>query len=155
MAQGGVAMPFDDAIRSMLREEIRAAMREELRALLPELRGSRVLDDFLSAREAAQVARVSPATIRAWLRRAELKRYGTVRLPRIRREDLIRFMASQVQRETEQPRTIEEQAASIFARQDRAPAQPPRRAAPARAPSRPDEERPAEGDRQLSGPAVP
>jgi excisionase family DNA binding protein len=136
-------MPFDDAIRSMLREEIRAAMRDELRALLPELRDSSAPDEFLSVREAAQLARVSPATVRAWLRRAELKRFGTVRLPRIRRADLIRFMASQAPRETEQPRTIEEQAESILSRQDHSPpraaerehstpAPPPRRAAPAR-----------------------
>src|SRR3954468_5950568 len=104
-----IALPFDNAIRSMLREEIRAAVREELRALLPELPASSTQgDDFLSVKDAAKVARVCSATVRVWLRHGQLKRYGTARLPRIRRSELVRFMASQAPIEPEQPRPIDE-----------------------------------------------
>jgi len=150
-------MPFDDAIRSMLREEIRAAMREELRALLPELRAPSTSEEFLSVPEAARLAKVSAATIRAWLRRKELKRYGTARLPRILRTDLIGFMANQAAGGAEQPRSVEEQAASIISRHSRSspqaaesepgtPAPPPRRAAPAHLP-RPSDEQPSSDTR--------
>ena len=113
-------MPFDNAIRSMLREEIRTAVREELRALLPKVPASPAQsDDFLSVQDAAKVARVCAATVRSWLRHGQLKRYGTARLPRIRRSELVRFMATQPSSESEPPRPIDEQVASILSRPER------------------------------------
>jgi len=107
---------LDDAIRSILREEVRAAVREELSALVPELRASPAApDDFLSVREAARMAGVCPATVRTWLRSGRLTRYGSARLPRVRRADLLRFLS--MPEGTSQDRSIHEQADSILSRQ--------------------------------------
>jgi hypothetical protein len=111
-------MPLDDTIRSMLREEIRAAMREELRALIPELRAPTTPEEFLSVLEATRMAKVSPATVRSWLRRQELKRYGTPRLPRIRRAELVSFLANPLPTQAP-PASIHEQAEAILSRSRR------------------------------------
>lgn len=107
---------LDEVTRAMLRAEVREAVREELRVWLDELRGTPTTPlDFLSVKAAAKLAGVCPATVRTWLQRGQLKRYGTARLPRIHRAEFVQFMAGQ-EGAPAQARSIAEQAAMLLSR---------------------------------------
>ncbi len=111
-------MLLDEAIRAVLRDEMRTVVREELRSALDEIRTTAraASEEFLSVKEAATIAGVCPATVRGWLRQGQLRRYGTARLPRIRRVDLMQFLASEAQSRPDRPRSLEEQADAIVQR---------------------------------------
>ncbi len=110
-------MLLDEAMRAVLRDEMRIVVREELRSALDEIRTSApaaTADEFLSVKKAAALAGVCPSTVRGWLRQEHLKRYGTARLPRIRRAELVAFLAHP--RSPEAPASIHEQAEAILSR---------------------------------------
>jgi len=111
-------MLLDEAMRAMLREEMRTVVREEMRSALDEIRTSdpsSTSGEFLSVKQAAALAGVCAATVRGWLRQGHLKRYGTARLPRLRRAELVTFLASPLPSEVPTA-SIHEQAEAILSR---------------------------------------
>lgn len=72
-----------------LEETLRQIVREELRAALNERPAPSAPDELLTTKQAAEVAKVQPATIRAWARGGELKRYGTAKKARWRRSEVL------------------------------------------------------------------
>jgi excisionase family DNA binding protein len=48
---------------------------------------------FLTVREAAEIARVSPSTVRNWLRRSQLRSHNYGRVIRIAKTDLVEFIS--------------------------------------------------------------
>lgn len=70
-------------------ELVRSIVREELsRALAPRT------DGYLSVASAAEVADVSPATVRRWIRTGKLPSCGSGKLLRVRRADLDRVIGA-------------------------------------------------------------
>jgi len=78
----------EDALREIIRDELRSVIRQEL-GQKPAAAG-----DYVSAAEAAQIAAVSPQTIRAWIRQGKLKQFNAGRVIRVRRLELGALMAS-------------------------------------------------------------
>lgn len=78
----------EDEFRDIIRCEVRQAIREEL-GKKPAAGG-----DYVSVAEAAQIAAVSPQTIRAWIRAGKLKQFNAGRVIRVRRPELEALMAS-------------------------------------------------------------
>ncbi|MGB8931135.1 MAG: helix-turn-helix domain-containing protein [Anaeromyxobacteraceae bacterium] len=109
-----VQIPTLDEIRAVVREEIRAA----LSAVTP------AADLPLDSRRAAQLAGVSPKTIRNWVAKGRLRATRRGRSLRIERSDLARAMAG----DSPDPRTA---AAKILARLE----QPSRRRSAGAAPA--------------------
>lgn len=75
-----VVVVTDEQLRDLMREVI----REEL--------GQR--DGYVTIREAAQVARVHPATIRDWIREGHLPRHAAGRRPRVLLSELRALLAN-------------------------------------------------------------
>lgn len=77
---------------SDIEQMIRAIVREELAAYTsPEQR-----PDYLSVAEAAAHARVTPGTIRRWVRAGELTRHEAGSRVRVRRDELEQLLTSDV-----------------------------------------------------------
>ncbi len=108
---------LDDALREIIGEELRRVLREELAARGELVRPVASADDFLSIKAAAQVAQVSPGTVRSWVREHHLREYRAGRVVRLRRGELVEFLASGIKPEREP--TAREQAISILARRRR------------------------------------
>jgi len=111
-------MLLDEALRTLLRDEMRTVVREELRSALDEFRTSSpssASGEFLSVKQAAALAGVCPSTVRGWIRQGHLKRYGTARLPRLRRVELVTFLAHPVPSDVPTA-SIHEQAEAILSR---------------------------------------
>lgn len=53
-------------------------------------------NDYLTPSEAAAIAKVSPATIRRWVRRGELTRHEAGSRVRVRRAELEKFLSCEV-----------------------------------------------------------
>ena len=72
-----------------LRAYIAAVVRDEMRtaAIKP------ANDEYLSTADAAEIARVTPSTIRRWVRERQLARHGTGGRVRIKRVELERYLA--------------------------------------------------------------
>jgi excisionase family DNA binding protein len=80
---------FDEsALRDIIRDELRTVIRQEL-GKKPAAGG-----DYLSVAEAAQIAAVSPQTIRAWIHARKLTQFNAGRVIRVRRPELEALMAS-------------------------------------------------------------
>lgn len=73
-----------------LQEWIRGIVREEVRCAIADLAGPQI---YLSTSEAAEIARVTPGTIRRWVREGRLQGAGAGRDVRVRREELQGIMA--------------------------------------------------------------
>jgi hypothetical protein len=57
---------LEEVVRFIIRDEVRRAVREEVRAALAEARGAVQPDnEFLTVKDAASLAQVSAATVRA------------------------------------------------------------------------------------------
>lgn len=54
-------------------------------------------DEYLSTADAAQIARVTPGTVRRWVRARQIARHGTGPRVRIRRDELERYLAGEQQ----------------------------------------------------------
>lgn len=77
-------MTLDLAIRAMLKDVVREVMREEGLASKP----SQVANEFLTYAEAAELAHVSVATIKRWVRLGRLKALGEGRVRRVLSDDV-------------------------------------------------------------------
>lgn len=85
---------MEGAIREMVREEVLAAVARATRDE-SEIRTGKPspVDEFVTTAEAARVASVSVGTVRNWLSAGKLTRHGHGRLVRIRRLELLAFLA--------------------------------------------------------------
>jgi len=83
---------FEDAIRTIVREELRP-----IREALATLKGPTAATEMMTATEAAELARRSPETIRAWVRAGKLKRYGANGRLLVQRDELLRLLQSGTQ----------------------------------------------------------
>ena len=113
-------MATDDHVHRLLGEAFRSIIREELRAVLEALRSppaAAALDEFLSVKDAANVARVSRATVRAWIQRRMLRPYGQGRVLRVRRSELLALLAGSADQRQDQASSPDEVALSILSRQ--------------------------------------
>lgn len=72
-----------------LEAAIEAAVARGIREGLASLRPAEPPTELLPVSKAARLANVSEATIRAWLKEGLLPRYGTARVTRVRREDVL------------------------------------------------------------------
>lgn len=83
---------FEDILRATLvpavREAVRLEVREALAAMQPASAG-----DYLSVKEAATLAGVSPDSIRSWIQTGKLPRHNAGRVLRVRRDELEQFLA--------------------------------------------------------------
>jgi excisionase family DNA binding protein len=92
-AQEG-CVSLEESVRAVVREEMKRVLREELRAAIEQLRAApNAGNEFLSVKEAAELTRVSEATVRDWMKRG-LKRYGQGHVVRIRRAELLLFLSA-------------------------------------------------------------
>jgi len=75
-----------------IEELIRSIVRDELAKTKP----ANDTTDYLSVAEAAALARVSPGTIRRWVRHGELTRHEAGSRVLVKREELETFLACEV-----------------------------------------------------------
>jgi len=87
---------FEDAIRTIVREELRP-----IREALATLKAPAAEAELMTAAEAAELARCTPETIRAWVRAGKLKRYGANGRLRVRRDEVLKLLQSETKRMTE------------------------------------------------------
>jgi excisionase family DNA binding protein len=80
---------LQDELRTLFEDVFRKVLREELRAQTP----AETDDPFLSVADAAELASLTPGTIRAWIKLGQLHRYGRGRLLRVRRSELLALLA--------------------------------------------------------------
>lgn len=88
-------MSIDDAVRRAVNEAV-APVLDELRSVNAALRHAargKVEREYLDTDEAAELARVRPATIRAWLKQGRLQRYGSGRRLLIRASEIHELLA--------------------------------------------------------------
>ena len=85
MDEGGGAV-------SDLESMVRAIVRDELAKTKP----ANEQHEYLSVAEAAAFARVTPGTIRRWVRAGELTRHEAGARVRVRRDELEKFLACEV-----------------------------------------------------------
>lgn len=98
---GGIDVAIRDAVRDVVREVVREEIRIALREWTPQATlKTEIGDGFLSIAEAAKLAHVHEATIRAWIGKGVLRGFRAGRHHRLKRADLERFMASSVDGET-------------------------------------------------------
>ena len=94
-------------------------MREEVRAALAEARGAVQPDtEFLTVKDAASLAQVSAATVRAWVQSGHLPCLRTGRLWRIRRDQFLSFL-ERGPSPADATLSLEERATRILARRVR------------------------------------
>jgi excisionase family DNA binding protein len=83
-----VSLFNETELREIIRDEIRTVIRQEL-GHKPAATG-----DYVSVAEAAQIASVSPQTIRVWTKAGKLRGYNAGRVLRVRRQELEDFLAA-------------------------------------------------------------
>ncbi len=76
---------LEDIIRRIVREELAAAANDQQPA-----------SEYLSTTEAAALARVTPGTIRRWIREGELTRHAAGAHVRVKRDELEAFLRCDV-----------------------------------------------------------
>jgi excisionase family DNA binding protein len=110
-------MGMDTAIKEAVREVMNEQM-ERLREALASAPGRRATDEFWPVRRAAQVAGVSPATVRGWIQSKRLRSYGAGRVLRIRRSEFEAFLTSMAKSPSE-PVDVDERVRAILAETQR------------------------------------
>jgi excisionase family DNA binding protein len=95
-----------------IEEAIEQAVARAVAKVIHEVRasGERPALQLLTVREAADVARVSEATIRAWIRDGMLPRCGSAHVTRVRMDDLLAVRPKPTLAET----PVEELAAELM-----------------------------------------
>lgn len=73
-------------------EGLRAFIADVVRSELKLTTSKPANDEYLSTADAAQIARVTPGTIRRWVRAKQLTKHGAGRV-RIRRDELERYLS--------------------------------------------------------------
>ena len=84
-------MSVDTALRAMIADIV----REEIQAALAEVREATATAVYLTVRQACDIASVSSATLRRWIRKGKLTGYGAGRGLRVRRDDLESYLEQQ------------------------------------------------------------
>lgn len=84
-----MSAPGYDELMRALRAFIIEVVRDELRAATSPKPAN---DEYLSTADAAQIARLTPGTIRRWVREKTLTRHGKGARVRIRRDELERLL---------------------------------------------------------------
>jgi len=87
---------FEDAIRAIVREEL-----QPLREALAGLKVPASVAELMTAAEAAELARCTPETIRAWVHAGKLKRHGVNGRLLVRRDQLLALLKSEPRGMTE------------------------------------------------------
>lgn len=87
---------FEDAIRAIVREEL-----QPLRDALAGLKAPASVAELMTAAEAAELARCTPETIRAWVHAGKLKRHGVNGRLLVRRDQLLALLKSEPRGMTE------------------------------------------------------
>jgi excisionase family DNA binding protein len=78
---------FDERLRTLVLEMVRVEVRSVVRELMRP-------DEYLSPKHAAEIADVTPQTIRRWVEKKKLRRYGDgPRIVRVSRLELEAHMA--------------------------------------------------------------
>ena len=80
------------AVEVALRAFISSVVRSELKLTKANPRH----DEYLSTADAAQIARVTPGTVRRWVRGKQLAKHGTGPRVRIKRVDLESYLRGEV-----------------------------------------------------------
>tara|TARA_R110002096_G_scaffold259030_1_gene452549 strand:- start:3275 stop:3709 length:435 start_codon:yes stop_codon:yes gene_type:complete len=83
---------MNSSVDFALRELVRDVVREELRVAVRELSQQPQEAPYLNAHQAAEIAGVTAATIRDWVRKGELRGSRAGRLLRIKSSDLESFL---------------------------------------------------------------
>ena len=83
-------MTIEDAIQAAVEKRLEPLVAK-LEAVLAQFGGGP--SDYLTAKEAAKMAGVTPATVRGWLKAGDLAGHGRGRVLRIRRSELEAFLA--------------------------------------------------------------
>lgn len=102
------ADPIETAVRALVK-----ALRDELVAKR-DIKPANDRGEYLSTEEAAELARMSPHTIRKWVRTGRLPRHGTGARVLIRRSELERVLSGDVTPDRKRGRTPEERARQRF-----------------------------------------
>ncbi|MBI5511056.1 MAG: helix-turn-helix domain-containing protein [Deltaproteobacteria bacterium] len=99
-------------IREIVRQEIAAATAEHQKAPAPEV---------LTTEQAAEIANVTPATVRQWVREGSLRatRIHGSRQLRILRNDLLRHLCGDEATRLDGDAEIDQKAREIMRRRDR------------------------------------
>lgn len=96
-----------------IEEAIEAAVKRAVEKALLQMRpATNATDELLSVESAAELADVSKATIRRWIEQGMLKRYGSGRAVRVRREDVLSVRPPEVDPETD----VDQLAAQLLSR---------------------------------------
>lgn len=107
-------MTLEETIRAVVRDEVQAAVRQVLAALPAPSRAS-ALPQYLSTWEAADVAGVTPDTIRDWQDDQRLPLHKAGRERRVRLDELEVFLRAEVPAKPRPPtdEDLERQASNI------------------------------------------
>jgi excisionase family DNA binding protein len=81
-------MTIEETIRDIVREEVERAVRG-----LASPAPMQLLPAYLAVREAADLSKVRPETVRGWVNSGALPRRGIGRIIRVRRDQLEAFLA--------------------------------------------------------------
>jgi|SRR5215472_14443661 len=104
-----------DSVLALFRDEMRRVFRDELRLAIQDLQASTPTPkEFLSVQEAAELLDVSETTVREWMA-AGLRHYQQGRVVRLRRSDLMAFLAV-YDRKKKLEVDVEEHAVAILTR---------------------------------------
>ncbi len=78
-------------------EGLRAFIADVVRSELKLSNSKPANDEYLSTADAAHIAKVTPGTIRRWVRGKLLTKHGSSSRVRIRRDELERYLAGEVE----------------------------------------------------------
>lgn len=116
-------------VREVLREELATVVRREfgiaMREVLPSLTAKLTDTEYVSAARAAEIAGVTPATVRGWMRLGKLRPHRAGRLARVRVDELRAFLGGEASLPTPAV-DIDARARTILAKRHRASSRAPR-----------------------------
>lgn len=108
-------MTIEDLIRGAVRDELRTVVREEVRAAVEGIHGPPVVGEFVSVKDAAKIAGVNPATVRAWIHRGALGQFGGGRVIRVKVSELHTYLGRQTGKPSSEDE-VEQRAQDILSK---------------------------------------